>query len=324
MNLWEEHKPLLILAGPTAVGKTGTSIALAKALDGECISADSVQVYKGLDIGSGKVKEEEKEGVPHHLLDILNPSENYDASLFQKMAREKIAELYSREKLPILVGGTGFYIQAMLYDIDFQEENQEEKDRIRRELTERLEKEGTIPLHQELSQVDPEAAEAIHENNKQRIIRALEYYYLHKCPISRHNQEEQKKDSLYDALFIVLCREREKLYQGIHDRVLQMKEEGLFQEVKVLYEQGYRENMPGCNAIGYKEVFAYLEGRYTEEECIEKIQQHSRNYAKRQMTWFRREKNTIFLSEEDFAGGKEERIEWIIKESMKKWAFLRK
>ena len=305
MNLWEEHKPLLILAGPTAVGKTGTSIALAKALDGECISADSVQVYKGLDIGSGKIKEEEKEGVPHHLLDILNPSENYDASLFQKMAREKIAELYSREKLPILVGGTGFYIQAMLYDIDFQEENQEEKDRIRRELTERLEKEGTIPLHQELSRVDPEAAEAIHENNKQRIIRALEYYYLHKKPISQHNQEEQKKESPYDALFIVLCREREKLYQGIHDRVLQMKEEG-------------------CNAIGYKEVFAYLEGRYTEEECIEKIQQHSRNYAKRQMTWFRREKNTIFLSEEDFAGGKEERIEWIIKESMKKWAFLRK
>ena len=170
MNLWEKHKPLLILAGPTAVGKTGTSIALAKALDGECISADSVQVYKGLDIGSGKVKEEEKQGIPHHLLDILNPSENYDASLFQKMAREKIAELYSREKLPILVGGTGFYIQAMLYDIDFQEENQEEKDRIRRELTDRLEREGTIPLHQELSQVDPEAAKAIHENNKQRII----------------------------------------------------------------------------------------------------------------------------------------------------------
>ena len=194
MNLWEKHKPLLILAGPTAVGKTGTSIALAKALDGECISADSVQVYKGLDIGSGKVKEEEKQGIPHHLLDILNPSENYDASLFQKMAREKIAELYSREKLPILVGGTGFYIQAMLYDIDFQEENQEEKDRIRRELTDRLEREGTIPLHQELSQVDPEAAKAIHENNKQRIIRALEYYYLHKSPISQHNQEEQKKN----------------------------------------------------------------------------------------------------------------------------------
>lgn len=322
MNLYEEDKPLLILAGPTAVGKSDFSVKVAKALGGECISADSIQVYKGLNIGSGKITEEEMEGVPHHLLDILDPEEDYDASAFQRMAREKVEEIYRRERLPILVGGTGFYIQAMLRDIDFQEEDEAEKERLRSKLEKERKERGSIALHEELKLVDPISAEEIHPHNRQRIMRALEYFYLHKSPISKHNREEKEKEALYDSLFLVLNRNREDLYEGINARVEKMFQDGLVSEVEAFYKKGYTEHSPGFKGIGYREIFPYLRGECSLSECKALIQQNSRHYAKRQLTWFKREKETIFVEAENFQS-REEEAEWIIEKCMSKWEFLK-
>ena len=323
MNLYEEDKPLLILAGPTAVGKSDISVKVAKALGGECISADSIQVYKGLTIGSGKIREEEMEGGPHHLLDILDPKEDYDASAFQRMAREKVKEIYRRERLPILVGGTGFYIQAMLRDIDFQEEDEAEKERLRSKLEKERKERGSIALHEELKLVDPISAEEIHPHNRQRIMRALEYFYLHKSPISKHNQEEKEKEALYDSLFLVLNRNREDLYEGINSRVEKMFRDGLVSEVEAFYKKGYTEHSPGFKGIGYREIFPYLRGECSLSECKALIQQNSRHYAKRQLTWFKREKETIFVEAENFKS-REEEAEWIIEKCMSKWEFLKR
>ena len=322
MNLYEEDKPLLILAGPTAVGKSDFSVKVAKALGGECISADSIQVYKGLNIGSGKITEEEMEGVPHHLLDILDPEEDYDASAFQRMAREKVEEIYRRERLPILVGGTGFYIQAMLRDIDFQEEDEAEKERLRSRLEKEMEVRGSTALHEELKQVDSVSAEEIHPHNRQRIMRALEYFYLHKSPISKHNREEKEKEALYDSLFLVLNRNREDLYERINARVEKMFRDGLVSEVEAFYKKGYTEHSPGFKGIGYREIFPYLRGECSLSECKALIQQNSRHYAKRQLTWFKREKETIFVEAENFKS-REEEAEWIIEKCMSKWEFLK-
>ena len=323
MNRYQQDKPLLILAGPTAVGKSDISVKVAKALGGECISADSIQVYKGLTIGSGKIREEEMEGVPHHLLDILNPEEDYDASAFQRMAREKVEEIYRRESLPILVGGTGFYIQAMLRDIDFQEEDEEEKERLRSKLEKERKERGSTALHEELKLVDPVSAEEIHPHNRQRIMRALEYFYLHKSPISKHNQEEKEKEALFDSLFLVLNRNREDLYEGINARVEKMFQDGLVSEVEAFYKKGYTEHSPGFKGIGYREIFPYLRGECSLSECKALIQQNSRHYAKRQLTWFKREKNTIFVDAENFKS-REEEAEWIIEKCMSKWEFLKR
>ena len=323
MNLYEEDKPLLILAGPTAVGKSDISVKVAKALGGECISADSIQVYKGLNIGSGKITEEEMEGIPHHLLDILNPEEDYDASAFQRMAREKVEEIYRRERLPILVGGTGFYIQAMLRDIDFQEEDEAEKERLRSKLEKEMEERGSIALHEELKLADPVSAEEIHPHNRQRIMRALEYFYLHKSPISKHNREEKEKEALYDSLFLVLNRNREDLYEGINARVEKMFRDGLVSEVEAFSNKGYTEHSPGFKGIGYREIFPYLRGECSLSECKALIQQNSRHYAKRQLTWFKREKETIFVKAENFQS-REEEAEWIIEKCMSKWGFLKR
>ena len=323
MNLYEEDKPLLILAGPTAVGKSDISVKVAKALGGECISADSIQVYKGLNIGSGKITEEEMEGIPHHLLDILNPEEDYDASAFQRMAREKVEEIYRRERLPILVGGTGFYIQAMLRDIDFKEEDEAEKERLRSRLEKEMEVRGSTALHEELKQVDSVSAEEIHPHNRQRIMRALEYFYLHKSPISKHNQEEKEKEALYDSLFLVLNRNREDLYEGINARVEKMFRDGLVSEVEAFSNKGYTEHSPGFKGIGYREIFPYLRGECSLSECKALIQQNSRHYAKRQLTWFKREKETIFVEAEHFQS-REEEVEWIIEKCMSKWGFLKR
>ena len=323
MNLYEEDKPLLILAGPTAVGKSDISVKVAKALGGECISADSIQVYKGLTIGSGKITKEEMEGVPHHLLDVLDPKEDYDASAFQRMAREKVEEIYRRERLPILVGGTGFYIQAMLRDIDFQEEDEAEKERLRSKLEKEREERGSIVLHEELKQVDPVSAEEIHPHNRQRIMRALEYFYLHKSPISKHNREEKEKEALYDSLFLVLNRNREDLYEGINARVEKMFRDGLVSEVEAFSNKGYTEHSPGFKGIGYRELFPYLRGECSLSECKALIQQNSRHYAKRQLTWFKREKETIFVEAENFKS-REEEAEWIIEKCISKWGFLKR
>ena len=263
------------------------------------------------------------EGVPHHLLDILDPKEDYDASAFQRMAREKVEEIYRRERLPILVGGTGFYIQAMLRDIDFQEEDEAEKERLRSKLEKEMEVRGSIALHEELKQVDPVSAEEIHPHNRQRIMRALEYFYLHKSPISKHNREEQEKEALYDSLFLVLNRNREDLYEGINARVEKMFRNGLVSEVEAFSNKGYTEHSPGFKGIGYREIFPYLRGECSLSECKALIQQNSRHYAKRQLTWFKREKETIFVEAEHFKS-REEEAEWIIEKCMSKWGFLKR
>ena len=280
-------------------------------------------MYKGLTIGSGKITEEEMEGVPHHLLDILNPEEDYDASAFQRMAREKVEEIYRRERLPILVGGTGFYIQAMLRDIDFKEEDEAEKERLRSRLEKEMEVRGSTALHEELKQVDSVSAEEIHPHNRQRIMRALEYFYLHKSPISKHNREEKEKEALYDSLFLVLNRNREDLYERINARVEKMFRDGLVSEVEAFSNKGYTEHSPGFKGIGYREIFPYLRGECSLSECKALIQQNSRHYAKRQLTWFKREKETIFVEAENFKS-REEEVEWIIEKCMSKWGFLKR
>ena len=256
-------------------------------------------------------------------MDLLDPKEDYDASAFQRMAREKVEEIYRRERLPILVGGTGFYIQAMLRDIDFKEEDEAEKERLRSKLEKEMKERGSIALHEELKQVDPVSAEEIHPHNRQRIMRALEYFYLHKSPISKHNREEKEKEALYDSLFLVLNRNREDLYEGINARVEKMFQEGLVSEVEAFFNKGYTEHSPGFKGIGYREIFPYLRGECSLSECKALIQQNSRHYAKRQLTWFKREKETIFVEAENFQS-REEEAEWIIEKCMSKWEFLKR
>lgn len=286
-------KPLIILTGPTAVGKTKLSIALAKELNGEIISADSMQVYKGMDIGSAKITKREMEGVRHHLIDVLEPTEEFNVVIFQRMCREVMDDIYSRNRIPILTGGTGFYIQAILYDIDFTE-NSDEK-HYREELQEILEKRGGDVLHEMLKQVDPKSAEAIHKNNCKRVMRALEFYHLTGEKISLHNEKEREKESPYEAYYFVLNDDRDKIYDRINRRVDKMLEDGLVEEVKGLMDMGCHKGLVSMQGLGYKEILAYLEGEYSLEEAVYRIKRDTRHFAKRQMTWFRREKNVIWL-----------------------------
>lgn len=312
-------KPLLILAGPTAVGKTAVSVELAKRLSGECISADSVQVYRGLDIGSAKVTTEEMQGIPHHLIDVLEPKEHYDAVRFQAMAEEAVSGIYERKHLPILVGGTGFYIQALLYGIGFSKEPEEQG-----EIRARLEKEAVAPggaerLYAQLKDIDPKSTEKIHAHNLRRIIRALEYYELHGSPISLHNEEERQKAPVYDAAFFVLTDDRECLYERINSRVDKMMEQGLLRETEELYEQGFRSQDSVMQGIGYREMLSYLEGKYSLKDAAELIKKNSRNYAKRQLTWFRRERNVNWVDISEFNYKKDKIVQWITEKCMEIW-----
>ena len=289
----EEKQPLIILTGPTAVGKTGLSIALAKCLNGEVISADSMQVYRRMDIGTAKIRKEETEGVPHHLIDILEPRDPFDVVQFQQLAREAIKDIRSRGHLPILVGGTGFYIQALLYDIDFTEE---EDNTLRQELEQQAETpEGREALVEELRRVDPEALNTIHPNNLKRVIRAVEFYRLHGTPISGHNEAERQKTSAYRSLYFVLTDDRALLYDRIGRRVDQMLSEGLVEEVRSLKEEGLGRQHISMQGIGYKEILDYLEGNVNLETAVDRLKQNTRHFAKRQLTWFRREKDVIWL-----------------------------
>jgi len=291
-------KPLVILTGPTAVGKTKTSIALAKAINGEIISADSMQVYRGMDIGSAKIRQEETEGIPHHLIDVLEPEEEFHVVRFQKMAKEAMKEIYAKGKIPILVGGTGFYIQAILYDIDFTEN--EEDTAIRSELEALAQREGAEALHRLLAEVDPESAEQIHANNVKRVVRALEFYRLTGSRISEHNEEQRQKESPYNAVYFVLNDERQKLYERIEQRVDLMLEEGLVAEVEALKEKGYTRDMVSMQGLGYKEILAYLDRECTLEEAVYVLKRDTRHFAKRQLTWFKRERDVIWLHKPDF------------------------
>lgn len=305
-------KPLIILTGPTAVGKTAASIGLAKAIGGEIISADSMQVYRHMDIGSAKIKAEEMQGIPHHLIDVLEPEEEFHVVRFQQMAKQALEEIYQRGHIPIVVGGTGFYIQALLYDIAF-EDNKEDHS-YRKELEELAKKEGSERLHQMLQQVDEKAALEIHANNVKRVIRALEFYHQTGEKISEHNAKEREKKSAYNSVYFVLNDIRSNLYDRINKRVDVMFEEGLVEEVQTLKERGYTRNMVSMQGLGYKEIFAYLEGECTLAEAKEIIKRDTRHFAKRQITWFKRERDVIWIEKQKYGYQEEKILEKILKE----------
>lgn len=309
-------KPLIVLTGPTAVGKTSLSIALARAVEGEIISADSMQVYKHMDIGSAKIKKEEMDGIPHYLIDVLEPDEEFHVVRFQEMAQEAMKEIYSKGKIPILTGGTGFYIQAVVKDIDFSQDT--EKSSVRERLENLAQEKGGEYLHELLAQRDPESAEKIHPNNIKRVIRALEYYELTGEKISLHNEREGEKVSPYNTAYFVLNDHRERLYEKIDRRVDQMLDEGLVEEVRRLAQMGYTRDMVSMQGLGYKEILAYLEGEYSLEEAVYVLKRDTRHFAKRQLTWFRREKDVIWVNKPDFDYDDKKILEYILENCKKR------
>jgi len=310
-NELSDKLPLIIISGPTAAGKTDLSIALAKAIGGEIISADSMQVYKRFDIGTAKIRPEEMDGVKHYLIDIFEPDQEFNVFVFQKLALKAMEQIYQNGHIPIIVGGTGFYIQSVLNDIDFTEE-ETDKD-YRHMLEEKANSEGAEVLHAMLQEVDPEAAEQIHANNIKRTIRALEYYHETGFRISEHNDEQRKRTSPYNFVYFVLNRERKTLYERINLRVDQMIEEGLVQEVKELLSSGVSSDSLAMQGLGYKEMAEYLEGKCDLEKAIYNIKIGTRHFAKRQLTWFRRERDVQWMNYEDFGNDKTKMLEEMIR-----------
>lgn len=291
-------KPLIILTGPTSVGKTKLSIELAKAVKGEIISADSMQVYRWMDIGTAKIKPEEMEGIPHYLIDEFEPDEEFNVVKFQRLAKQYMEDIYRKGKIPLLVGGTGFYIQSILKDVDF---TQTEKEENYREEFERIAKEkGAVYLHQLLYEVDPESANQIHQNNIKKVIRALEYHKQTGLMISHHNKEQSQKVSPYEFVYFVLNDDREKLYANIEKRIDQMIKEGLLEEVKSLRAKGYTRDMVSMQGLGYKEILAFCEGECSLEEAINILKRDTRHFAKRQLTWFKREDKVTWIDKSKF------------------------
>ncbi len=284
------QESLVVLTGPTAVGKTRLSISLAKKIGGEIISADSMQVYRGMDIGSAKIRPQEMDGVPHHLIDVLDPSEPFDVVQFQTLAKQAVREIISRNHIPILVGGTGFYIQSVVYDIDF---TQNDGDDSYRKMLEEV-KDPAV-LHAMLEREDPEAAAAIHPNNIRRTIRALEFLHQTGGRISEHNQKERAKESPYTFCYFVLTEDRQCVYDRIDRRVDLMLEEGLEEEVRRLKEQGMTPDMTSMKGLGYAEMLRYLSGEISYEEAVRLIKRNTRHFAKRQITWFKREKEVTWI-----------------------------
>ncbi len=307
------NKPLIILTGPTAAGKTKLSIALAKAINGEIISADSMQVYKHMDIGSAKIQPEEMQGVRHYLVDILEPTQDFNIVLFQKYAGQAITEIYEKGKIPIIVGGTGFYIQSVLYQIDFQESDEDTA--LRAELEQLAQEKGVAHLHNMLKKCDPKAAQEIHANNVKRVIRAIEFYRQTGRKISEHNEIEREKKSAYDSRYFVLTDKRERLYENIDKRVDLMIEEGLVDEVKRLMDMGCKRDSTAMQGLGYKEIISYLAGEITLEDAVYIIKRDTRHFAKRQLTWFRRERDVIWIEKDKFAYDDEKMLNYIKKMS---------
>lgn len=301
--------PMVILTGPTAVGKTALSIALAKKINGAIISADSMQVYKYMDIGSAKIMPEEMDGVRHYLVDELDPSDEFHVVRFVEMAKQALKEITANGQIPIVVGGTGFYIQALLYDIDFTE--QECDSAYRRQLEELAETRGNHYLHEMLKAVDPASAEAIHENNRKRVIRALEFYHESGERISEHNERESQKTSPYNFAYFVLNDERSRLYERIDRRVDQMLADGLVEEVARLKELGCTRDMVSMQGLGYKEILDYLDGKISLEEAVYILKRETRHFAKRQLTWFRRERDVIWVNKPDFQYNEEKILEYM-------------
>lgn len=298
MNL-SQKKPLIVLTGPTAVGKTKLSIALAKAIGGEIISADSMQVYKQMDIGTAKITKEEMQGVNHYLIDEFSPEDDFNVVKFKEYALKYMDEIYARGNIPIIVGGTGFYIQALLYDIQF-DKTEDDNHVYREELEEIAIKQGSGVLYNMLKEIDPKSAEAIHENNTKRVIRAIEFFRQNGYPISEHNEEQRQNESPYNYAYFVLNHERSILYQRIDQRVDLMVEQGLEKEVQVLYDEGYDLSLVSMQGLGYKEIISYFEGEISLEEAIYRIKRDTRHFAKRQITWFKREKDVIWVNKQEF------------------------
>lgn len=310
------EKRLIILTGPTAVGKTDLSIQLAKQVNGAIISADSMQVYKYMDIGSAKILPAQMQGVPHYLIDEFLPDEEFNVVRFQQYAKKYMQEIYHHGQIPILTGGTGFYIQAVLYDIDFSDQNADSD--YRRELEELALSRGTQYLHDLLAAVDPPSAEAIHANNQKRIIRALEYFRLTGERISEHNKRERQKQTPYRAAYFVLNDDRARLYERIDRRVDTMIADGLVEEVRRLRAMGYTKELVSMQGLGYKELFPYFDGECTLDEAVSVMKRDTRHFAKRQLTWFRREKDVIWVNKQMFSYDNDKILSYINGILMKK------
>lgn len=306
-------KPLIVIAGPTACGKTDLSINLAEKIGGEIISGDSMQVYKLMDIGTAKPTTEETRGIPHFLIDELYPDEEYNVMIFQKKAKEYMKEIYDRGHIPIIVGGTGFYINALVYDNDFTEE---ESSSIRDELYRIAETEGKEKLHDMLADIDVEYAKSIHPNNVKRVARAIEYYRLTGEKMSEHNKSAKEKESPYNTAFFVLNMDRQKLYERIDMRVDIMMENGLENEVRKLIDMGYSPELVSMQGLGYKEFIPYFNGEISLEKAVDDIKKYTRHFAKRQLTWFRRQTEGIWIDMTD--GDKEKALSQIINEIEKR------
>lgn len=312
--------PMIVLTGPTAVGKTRLSLALARAVNGEVISADSMQVYRHMDIGSAKITREQMQGIPHHMIDILEPWEPFNVVIFQQKCKECLKGIYDRNHIPVVTGGTGFYIQALLRDVDFggapggRTAPRGAEDGGYRSMLERTAAEqGAEALHEMLRKVDPASAEAIHANNIKRTIRALEFYQQTGRRISEHNERERQRESAYRSCYFVLTDDREKLYARIDRRVDEMLAAGLVEEVKKLREMGCNRGMVSMQGLGYKEILAWLEKETTFEQAVETLKRDTRHFAKRQLTWFRREGDVIWVDRQDFPGDEGEKEQAMLK-----------
>lgn len=303
--------PLVILTGPTAVGKTDLSISLAKKIGGEIVSADSMQVYRHMDIGSAKITQEQMGGVTHHLIDILEPTDEFNVVLFQQLAKKAMNGIYERGHIPIVTGGTGFYIQALLYDIDFTDNDEDTA--LRRSLEEIARTQGSEALYDRLRQVDPESCEIIHANNIKRVIRAIEFYEKTGMKISEHNKIQRQNDSPYNFAYFVLNDDRQKLYDRIEDRVDEMMGLGLVEEVCRLKDMGCTADMVSMQGLGYKEILAYLDGQISLDEAVYLIKRDTRHFAKRQLTWFRRERDVSLVDKQEFAYDNNRLIDYIYK-----------
>lgn len=291
-------KDLIVLTGPTAVGKTSLSIALAKAVGGEIISADSMQVYKYMNIGTAKITEEEKCGIPHFLIDELEPDEEFNVTIFKNKVMGYIKDIKSRGKVPIIVGGTGFYIQSVIYDINFNEYGDDSN--VRKKYEAMAETIGKSELHKKLALVDREYADSVSENNVKKVVRALTFFEMTGEKLSEHNKRERERRSPFDFAYFVLTMDRKKLYERIDKRVDLMFDMGLVDEVKALMAKGYDKSLVSMQGIGYKEVIDYLNGRTSLEECIDIIKRDTRHFAKRQLTWFKREKVVTYIDKDEF------------------------
>ena len=307
----KEKTMLIVVAGPTASGKSAAAVELALMIGGEIISADSMQVYRHMDIGSAKITKEEMMGVPHYLIDVADPTEEFDVVRYAREAKAAISDIVSGGKIPILCGGTGFYIQAVTRDIDFSETGSLPK--YREELFAYAAEHGNEALHEQLKSIDPVSYETIHPNNLKRVIRALEYYRETGMTISAHNEAERQRETPYDLHFFVLNDDRAVLYDRIDRRVDFMMAEGLYDEVMYLRQMGLTRDMVSMQGLGYKEMLDCMDGRYNLDEAVRVLKRDSRHYAKRQITWFKREKDAVWINRADFDGDSRRIAEFMVR-----------